>query len=276
MIDEELIDEIIQISSKKKFISKDLIKRILFNLIESSDKVTQDAFKELKFIHIDWEDTFCTCNTYTGVVKFDYDKCIKDMKLSSYNSKATLINNLEIVRYLIHEYQHLLEIYKCKQTGIETILLFVSDINGFLLQKYCNEEGLNEDFLFHKYKKIYLTLYDYIPAERIADINSYKLLLDSLTQFKSECNGIIDLIISDYLDACSRGYKFSIDNGYPINYYLNYLCKKDLMEPNIKNGFISIANSLTDLTLQDRFKYGLKASSQEYKTLKKEINREYK
>ena len=76
MISQELLDEIIYISLRKKFIDKEFIERIVLDIISKSDETTKNIFGGLYFRKINWdcmiaeEDEECRINA-------DYEKILE-------------------------------------------------------------------------------------------------------------------------------------------------------------------------------------------------------
>ena len=73
MISNELLDEIIFVSLKNEIISKELIEKIVFSIIEDCDELTQNYFSDITFEDEEWNFAIASCDK-DGKINISYDK----------------------------------------------------------------------------------------------------------------------------------------------------------------------------------------------------------
>lgn len=154
------------------------------------------------------------------------------LQLYFLNTKGNYISNFTGIEYaiflnsilsqiILHELEHIVQ-YKTVLTSNDSIekTLLSSD-----LSKAKTEE---EKKLLRKLEKKY---YKFEPAERLAQINSYKTLLNALSLRKNEIERLYELeknlLISETLNAYSEAKKLG---GCPSFVYLNGIGRKDIWE----------------------------------------------
>ena len=280
MLSLELLDEIISKSKKSISIDKDLMKKIIIDVIEKEDNITKNKFNGIIFEHINWKNTCCCHSSKTGMISIDYNKLITKKQ-----SDDDLINNLVIVQLLLHEVQHAKEISKLRKKNLESYLLKLSDLKIIenisvselkLMKKFLNM-GLFKSILDMKYKKVYIKLYDLIPAERIAQIDSYKYLLDSLSKypnFKNNYHNVIERLYFAYINEYLVGYNLQNKNlSIPLFYYLNSVTYVSEEQRNFIYKKLNCLSNEESLDFEDKMKYGFETNDGEieklyYKNLK--------
>ena len=197
-----------------------------------------------------------------------------------------LVANLTMLEFLLHEFEHLKEMYKQQQNEIIDILInncsadfiielvedkYIPDV----LKKYTNSRIL-ESYLHKKYKKFYLPIWDVCPDEKIAESDAHKILLDSVNaypNFNATNKEDYEQIILDYMSSLLMGYKKNDENNkysVPLKKYLSTIQKID-----VQNKLdMSIWNLLKEghkYTIEERMKYGLPIKQQEVEEVKKKI-----
>ena len=198
MISNELLDEIIDISSKGKYIDKKILQRVFEEIFVDVDDYTKKNFNKLEFVNIDRKtETLGICYADEGIIQIDLiENYIYENRQKNINM---FIKNLKIINKLFHELEHLKQPYKITKNNFESELLKSSIIYD---------------------EKLYDDLYNCIPSEKIAFANSWKLLLNNLLNYPS--------FDSKYFDE----YKF-VNNEYIRNLKLGYIFDEFYEEYNV-------------------------------------------
>lgn len=104
--------------------------------------------------------------------------------------------NLKILQFLFHEIEHVRQYSINKMDTVENILLTIGKLNMDIW-------GMQEDNL------IYLQTYEYNPNERMADLNSYKKIIEYLNILKKYINikKANNLIKKEYIKTKIKGYE---------------------------------------------------------------------
>ena len=286
MIDGHWLEQIIYCSGKDEFITKELIKKIIENIINSLDNDTKEKFNGVIFANINWNcNAVCSCRINTGDIVVNYERFIKLLKQEK--KLNFLQRNLEILINLLHEIEHLKEINKSKNLTFESFLHSYSNIDIFdalaseKLTLFENVLSPNsyQKALLKLSKKLYLQVYDKIPSERIATINSHKLVFESLNNyedFNEKYRITFNYINQKYLEQYYMGYntKKSEYLNIPLVDYFKFIGMLDLLnnldfyDENIKK-FRTLSSK--EFTLEQRMLYGLPVSLQETKELEQKI-----
>ncbi len=194
------------------------------------------------------------------------------LQLYFLNTKGNYISNFTGIEYamylnsilsqvILHELEHIVQ-YKTVLTSNDSIekTLLSSD-----LSKAKTEE---EKKLLRKLEKKY---YKFEPAERLAQINSYKTLLNTLNLRKNEIERLYELeknlLISETLNAHPEAKKLG---GCPSFVYLNGVGRKDIWEslPFYDEEKEKLLENVTkEYSLEKRLTLGLPITSKEYKNL---------
>ena len=194
------------------------------------------------------------------------------LQLYFLNTKGNYISNFTGIEYamylnsilsqvILHELEHIVQ-YKTVLTSNDSIekTLLSSD-----LSKAKTEE---EKKLLRKLEKKY---YKFEPAERLAQINSYKTLLNALSLRKNEIERLYELeknlLISETLNAHPEAKKLG---GCPSFVYLNGVGRKDIWEslPFYDEEKEKLLENVTkEYSLEKRLTLGLPITSKEYKNL---------
>ena len=194
------------------------------------------------------------------------------LQLYFLNTKGNYISNFTGIEYamylnsilsqvILHELEHIVQ-YKTVLTSNDSIekRLLSSD-----LSKAKTEE---EKKLLRKLEKKY---YKFEPAERLAQINSYKTLLNALSLRKNEIERLYELeknlLISETLNAHPEAKKLG---GCPSFVYLNGVGRKNIWEslPFYDEEKEKLLENVTkEYSLEKRLTLGLPITSKEYKNL---------
>ena len=194
------------------------------------------------------------------------------LQLYFLNTKGNYISNFTGIEYamysnsilslvILHESEHIAQ-YKMTlnpNNTIETPLLSPS----FSKTKSKEELKILEELT----KKFYM----FKPAERLAQINSYKTLLNALSLRKNEIERLYELeknlLISETLNAYPEAKKLG---GCPSFVYLNGIERKDIWEslPFYDEEKERLLENVTkEYSLEKRLTLGLPITSKEYKNL---------
>lgn len=238
MLSEQLLDEIIFESKKGKFISIDLIERIVYDIIGNVDEESKNRFSRIIINNTHNNKNYlCLYYPYDGTILVYYKKIIS--KFINDNTHSILYFNLEIVRYLLHEIEHLMEPSRIKnEKSIESTLLYLS--KGIFMDKLAMDKleilkklqfnNLYEVLVLILSKKYYEKIYDSIPAERLADIHSSKKLLESVKKYynfdKSYPKEYYEIKLNNfnmYLIGYSFSSKSDISENTPFIDYINFI-----------------------------------------------------
>lgn len=266
MVSNELLEQIIYLSSKNILIDENLIVKVILEQINKADYITQDIFSRVVFDKISEKDIMCLCNTIKGIIVVDLNKLYK------YHRKIedTLYINLQIIRYVLHELEHLKEVYKSTKDDITKLLIDLSDPN-IMYDIYMNKL-LSKKRKDKKVDKLYFKLYNFIPGERIADIDSSFKLLESINSYPKKLN-ITKSLEKDYINNLYRGYvRVFKDNMFniPLVDYLYNIKKEEYLNDFefYSNDIDEFYNNTTKLySIEDKMRLGLPITVDESKVI---------
>ena len=229
MINQELLDEIIYVSLKNEFISKELIEKIVIDIVNNYDEITKKHFKSLSFEKEDWDFAIASCYS-DGRITADYDEIIN--WFSKYDI-SYLQKNLDLIQCLMHEIGHLKHKSQRLSKGFEAELIkrsgadYVENVYLDRALIKTNNFNFSRRFANKKFRKFYENNYFVIPTERLAEIGSRKELLQSLDSYPGfSDNFFIEYRQSNnaYIRALKSGYR-RLENGrYSIpliEYFIN-------------------------------------------------------
>lgn len=224
-------------------------------------------------------------NNYINTIIINND--ITDLGIYDNKRKTIIINNLEILNSsdnkiellslrdideyflinieasitILHELEHVYQnmIIDGQVTTLEDKLIYYG-------LAFCNSRVLY-NFFGTKYTKeeldyLYNTTYDYNPSERLADINSYNIIYNTINNEKKINPRIKDLIKYEYESLKLIGYK---DIGSIIE-CPSYLYLKKINKLNSKT---DISFKTTKYQLEDRLRLGIEISYDEYQRVTK-------
>lgn len=278
MISNELLEEVISVSKNKKFISKGLLLRIVVNVIENSNDVTKSKFQDFRCGELGWDFAVAAGDKENGIVYLNYDKALhleKNKHVFSY-----LKSNLNIIQIILHEIEHLNELYKIEKNNFESkfIIKSVSD----LISEKCFEIGKNlfdnrDEAIYYRnmrYRMFYEKYWDIIPTEKIAELDSYEKLIRSLDKYPNFYNNhpkIYEYFVEEYINSLKLGYnsKEEIEKyNIPLIDYLSALktinCRLYLEDFGVS---LKTKTSSGNIPLEKRMRYGLPVTKQEIEEL---------
>ncbi len=255
MISSELFEEIIEISNNGKLIDKYIIRKIVKELISNSDKITRRKFKALKFESN--PDCCARANVEYGELKVSLESCYEDV--NTYKGASILEKNLHIIAVILHEVEHLKEIYKVKCNKTEGKLINLANY-----QVNYNKDGdVNYDTYYMD------------PSEKIAYALSYKKLLDFLNNYpnlKKTYFTEFSHINDEYIERLKYGYKKKSNGMYNV----------PLIDFSSKLGDLSVFNrvkfrlvrtrnirKIRRMSIEERLMYGLPVTKRKMKLLER-------
>jgi len=275
MISNELLEEVINVSKKGKFISKGLLLRIIMNSIEQLDYVSKSNFQEIRIVNLDNDFGIANYSKDIGVIEFDYNALIKqeiDSKVFIY-----LKSNLLIIQQVLHEVEHLDEVSKKNKNNIQSKLISISesDFLSDIIYEYLKNRNIKDRFVskyiketFDRFNEKY---WNVIPIEKIAEVDAFKKIIDSMENypnFKNEHKNIYKSLYLEYLDSFKIGYKYNKkEERYNVPIY-KYLKALKSLECNIK--FKEICNNLSEIDSLDKFKFGFPVDELDIEKIKKQ------
>lgn len=282
MIDNQLLEEVMYVSNKNKFINMKLIEKIIVDTVNQTDALTKSRFNGVFFEKIKWDkNVVCVCRPYMGDIIVDYQNLVK--QLISVKKLSFLEYNLELITNLLHEVEHLKEPSKMNLDNFESFLLYFSnfEIFEFLAQdelkfiKYILPESFYNNKIGTKAKKLYLKIYDKNPSERLATIYSHKLLLESLNNFegfKENYKNSFKYINKKYINQYYIGYN-ELRNNIPLVDYFKFIklnllnelgfCSQDVVQ------FLKLSSK--KFSIEERMLYGLPVKRKETSELNKKL-----
>jgi len=283
MISNELLEEVINISLKNKYIDEELITKIILDIVSNMDEVTKNFLNKIEFCKIDLFGASALCNVETGNVKIDLDQ-IKQYEAQQ-NRFSILTCNLEILQIIIHELKHLQSNYIMSLNNIESKLIEISSYD--YIYKKCLQEAKKKVNGFIQINRLAKKLYsDYrydnfeiIPDERLAEISSFECLIDVVSKypnFKTNYPEEYKFLLKQYKSVLCEGYNYreKFDNySSTLIKYLISINRLDLLSYLGINLKVCGSNNLSNMDLTTKMKYGLPISRLEYNSLVKTLIR---
>lgn len=255
MINQEFLDEIIYISLKKQFISKELIEKIVFNIISNCDETTQNLFGGLYFKDIKWDGMIAEVDENCNI-NANYDKMIE---LADKDCRTHLEKNLEIMSYLLHEIEHLKEDLKKQDNTFESKIVNYG-CNEFIYYKLkklvlekVKDGAKAKKIINSRYKKFNEKKWGLIPCERIAEVTARKNIVESLASYPGYDEKFFNEyknLNNFYIDALKMEYpyrEYSISSA-PIYRFYNSLDELKRLK--------YIMSIVPKLTVEEKMMYG--------------------
>lgn len=259
MISNKLIEEIIYISSKNKFIDKEMVLKILIDSMKEDDDIVKRRLNGLTFNRVD--SGVASCDKKRGIIVVDIYKIYNQKNSNEYVYLSILSYNLFIVQCILHELQHLKEFYQKNENDFESLLIKYSS-SEFLYYNIKNDQEKRNLF----YKKVYKL----IPNERLANINSSEALLQSLNNYPNFSLNYLDslLFINNlHIDYFKIGYilQKNYQYNFPLYEYLNVIG----IDLKTINYILEIVNEFNDIDSKTKMKYGLQITTEDINNLNK-------
>lgn len=251
MISNELLDEIISLSNKDKFINKKIIIKALEEVLNYFGHEKSKKFNGLIFTGLSTKgDMRGLFSPETNQIFLDINRTYKDVLKLAPNK---LGSNLDIIGILFHELEHFKEQFKVKENNFEAKLIKLSDITD---------------------EKLYENLYDCVPIEKLAYANSFEILLNNILNypnFKENNFETYKYINNQYISLLKLGYIYveSIEKyNIPLFEFLQASKKLNKLNELIKLKKADETNK-NKLSLENKFKYGLPVNKEDVEELNK-------
>ena len=279
MISNELLEEVISVSLKNKYMDEELITKIILDTVSNMDEATKNFLNKIEFCKIDLFGASALCNIDTGNLKIDLEQ------IKQYEDRqkrfSMLDCNLEILQIIIHELKHLQSNYIMSLNNIESKLIEISSYD--YIYKKCLHEAKKKANGFIQINKLAKKLYsDYrydnfeiIPDERLAEIGSFECLIEAVSKYPNFTISYLEeyrFLLREYKRVLCEGYSYrkKFDNySSTLIKYLISINRLDLLSYLGINLKICGSNNLSNMDLTTKMKYGLPISSLEYNSLNK-------
>ena len=256
MISNEIIDEVIWTSQNEEYLDKFQIERILLDVLEKLEDMTKISFAGIYFND---KHFISDENAYTDIenstINIHLDVTCKELdEERNKNHLSYLSSNLTIIYIVLHELEHLREKHKLMISSFDKNLIKLSDME-FLYGRYLRLMNLNnseENEL--EFKKFYVKTWKLNPSERIADIDSFSRVLNSINnypdfkrKYKGDYNYIADELIRSYL----LGYRESKIISSPLVSFL-----KSFKMLSVLNSEVFQSKMSEYLSIEEKLRYG--------------------
>ena len=252
MISNELLEEIIDISLKGKYINRTIVIKAFNEIFQTLDIYTQNNFEELIFGKINRKRNIQACcapdskNIAVDLLQLYYE-------LNKHKNFSMLMRNLSIITTLFHEVEHLKEPYKISKNNFESKLLKCSEMYDEELQD---------------------RVYDYIPCEKIAFANSHKIMLNNIKNYPDFKNKYFDeyrRINNNYILNLKRGYCFFEDveqYNVPLYCFLKETNQTKFLS-ELCHLKLASDNNINKISIDKKLKYGLPITKEDIDEINK-------
>lgn len=208
-----------------------------------SAKSLNDYVHSVQFTNkLDKNDYEIACASYNFLnmnILIDYESIQIVMKNMSYYDQLfhtleqIMFRNLKITQYILHELEHAFQnkqIDNKFDDSIEAKLANASFVlekamkNQRFLTALDNGEISEGDFIGYilKNRELYKEYYQFNPIERLAQVNSFKTIVNSIEPIKEYIPNLYEFKQASLIEEMLRGYKYSWDLGgiCPTQFYL--------------------------------------------------------
>lgn len=285
MIESELLEEVIYLSANGKFITPDLLDRIIKKIIDNCNDTTKKQFNgAIIFKENKKEENYnAAYDSMEKEIKIYYMNIIKSgINFKHYNIFET---NFYMLQTILHEIEHLkldtdlsINDFEKKLANLSSLrfirLLLLKNLNS-ILKKY-EYSIMMELYLAFKTTIFYNKNWSIFPEEKITEANSGKILLnsiDKLSNFKTNNSNEYRFVLDLYYKSLLLGYKYNKKKNLynvPIFQYLEKLNKID-SKGLVDNTIIEEIKNIENYSIEDRLKYGFPIQSIEVEEVKKKI-----
>lgn len=296
MLSNEIIDEILFLSNRDKIIDENLIKKIVNVVINQADDITKKKYQGAWFVEISGDSIACVISGL-DIIAIDYEKIKKSIESYLKQGGDYFKSNLFVVQTLLHEIEHLKEEYKSSvSSDLERTIIKYGDIDNFKLiatkdilrelgvvqtfTKLISKKGRNElnNKIFDLLSERQDGAYDYDPCEKIAVLDSMKLLLESCyayPNFVKDYNKLSQTLLEIYFSMFQIGYKegvlgynIPIVDFFTIMGNTKYLSKIDTYSKDSK---LFLDQSMAKYDSLTRLRLGLPAVEEDFLEVRKKI-----
>lgn len=223
-----------------------------------------------------YDPTTKTINVYIEGIKKTLEHHEK-YQILFHNIEQLFFQNLVISQVILHELEHAHQAKIMDQENtLEANILRASkiSINSDEIADLVAKGYEKEQILIHMLsrKRIaqqnYRTNYLLAPNERLAEINSYQEILNSLSHIKEYVPNLTEFEQSNKLESLLRGFDYEF--GFLNSPTLSYLSKNgnpatlSSFDWYDKNYFKCLEKTKKNYPLEDRLKYGLMIDDEEF------------
>lgn len=256
---------------------------VLKNIIDSG-KIIDNAFiYDLWKEYIIYNDLFNECSSINFVNKISgnslacYSSCERKVLFNmDFIKKNVVLNaknyglkdyefycyiNLKILEVILHEFEHIMQEKRSYS--------YFNDLETQLIS-WCKTNM--ELWAISKNKSIYNKTYKFNPCERLAELRSYKNILEILKVFCYDVNKIVNLLDNELSFYQLRGYRYKRDIVCPTEIYFMNTGLESIW---YNMDFYSLDRKEMLKLVQDNYNYeqrillGLPISKEEFKRLVK-------
>lgn len=269
LADIKFVDKLIEIVVSKKSLNN-YVRNVQFtNRFEKNDdEVISAAYNPLSMeILIDYESIQIAIEN-----KSYYDQLFHTLE-------QAMFRNITITQTILHELEHA---YQIKQVdnksddSIEAKLVNASFVlehamkNPRFLNALLNGEIPTKNFISYiiQHKKLYEQYYHFNPTERLAQVKSFKTIINSIEPIKNYIPNLYEFQQASLIEEMLRGYQDSWNQGIcPTQVYLlgtgkiNVWNELDFYSQDSSKLIKNVSNKYN---LSTRFALGLPVSYEEY------------
>lgn len=218
-----------------------------------------------------------------------YNYLTKEMLFTLPSQDKEIVRyNLEILHYILHECEHVQQYKQCndKNNSLKKALLeeslhdtiFLTEIDKLDYSKLTEKELINinkkANYCMLRYS-IYHTIYKYLPSERMAEIDSFKYILNLLKNEKNpELCREKENYEKGYIIRELMGYKKENDKIVCPTFSMYQEFNKLLKNHELLNEIItSLSKYSENIDLDERIYLGLPITTEEFNSKLKKIAR---
>ena len=166
------------------------------------------------------------------------------------------LKNLEIVQLILHELEHANQFNKCENSSTyESMLL--------------------RESLFCSNNNLYKSAYNYAPEERLANIISYREIINILNYIKELVPNLLNFENYKLLDYAINDYQIIDSNIIPPTIYYFFIgnMNESLRRLGLINSDGTIKQNIeNEFDYEKRLTYGLSISNYEFHSLHNQVN----
>ena len=222
LVDSKFIDKLIEIVVSKKSLNN-YVRNVKFtNKLEKNDyRVYCAAYSPLSMeILVDYESIQIAMENRSY-----YERLFQSLE-------QIMFRNLTITQYILHELEHAFQNKQADDKSDNSIEAKLVNASFVLEQAMKNPRVLNallkgeipvQDFIIYtlQNRKLYKQYYALNPTERLAQVNSFRTIVDSIEPIKKYIPNLYEFEQASLVEAMLRGYTDSWNQGIcPTQVYL--------------------------------------------------------
>ena len=292
-MEEKILELVYNYSIANKLADRSFIEKIIYIVVENEN--LNKYFKDLKAVdrRISEDDTVVELASYNPVTKIItiYAEAISRLLTENdyfdyylQDIESIFNKNLKVAQVVLHELEH---VEQCKiideKKDIESDILRVSMRSNIVLSddgklaRNLFNQGIEVEQII-KYvqesQKRYRKGYEYAPEERLAEIKSYRKIINIIKPLEQYIPKINKIEECKYLSNLLRGYEEEYNLLAPTIGYFNYCGHSSSLENfawYLDDYMKCLEKSKEQYELLDRLKYGLPIEWNEYEHVKEGI-----